>query len=390
MVKGQEIVIVAVGVGAVVISYMLGRYFSSSKRQSVRSGLSELVGNTPLVYLGTISRLIGCEVYGKADFLNPGGSVKDRFALRVARKAASEGFKGIVEATSGSTGISLTLAGLSLGLKSKIFVPDDQAPEKISMLRSIGASVQLTRPATISDPGHMCKEAERFSRENPEFYYTDQFENEENFKVHYETTGPEILQDAPNLNVFVAAAGTGGAIAGISAYLKQALSRKVTCILADVQGSALTSKINHGILYHSYDREGHRVKHPVDTVTEGIGLNRLTFNFESGLKYVDSAIVVTDAEAVHMAYYLLHKEGLFLGSSTAVNCAAVVKAWKRGLIKPGSVVCTILCDSGSRHLSKFWSHRFLDSKGLLPSFVDPVTGQVDDPSLIPDPLSFIE
>jgi len=374
----------------VALTLLVIGYLEYQSRKLKRSRcLHDSVGNTPLIFLKNISHIIGCDVYGKAEFLNPGGSIKDRFAQRIAHKAFALGYKGLVEATSGSTGISLTMAALSLGLKVKLFVPDDQAQEKISILRSLGASVTLTRPATISDPHHMCNEAQKYSQDNPDFYYTDQFDSAENFKIHYESTAEEIIDQAPGIKYFIASAGTGGTIAGVSARLKEYTHGGVCCLLADVQGSALATKVNDGVLFHELDREGHRVRHPMDTITEGIGLSRLTTNFNRGIDFIDAAITVTDGEAVRMAYYLLHIEGLFCGSSSAVNCAAVVKAWKLGLIKPGSVVVTILCDSGMRHLSKFWSHDFLRQKGLLPNFVNPVTGTVEDLGLVTSSIDFL-
>jgi len=380
---------IALVCGAACLLLLLRTQYSSRKPSKKTSGFHGLVGDTPVVLLQGISELIGCKVYGKAEFMNPGGSIKDRFATHIAQKAKSSGYMGLVEATSGSTGISLALAAFSLGLQVKLFIPDDLAREKISILRALGVNVELTKPASITDPSHMCKAAEKFARENPGYYYTDQFENEENFKVHNDTTAAEIIREVPQLHYFVASAGTGGTISGISTSLKYTDSR-ITTILADVHGSALAARVNHGVIYHSLDREGHRVNHPVDTITEGIGLNRLAGNFAKGLECVDSAVTITDEEAVKMAYYLLHKEGLFIGSSSAVNCAAVVKAYQRGMIRPGSTVVTILCDSGMRHLSKFWSHDFLRKHGLLPSYVDSLDGSIPDVSLIASPLSFLQ
>ncbi len=327
-----------------------------------KSGFEQLVGNTPLVKLTALSRLIGCEVYGKAEFLNPGGSVKDRVALAIVNSLPSKAV--VYEGTSGSTGISLTLAARAKGHEAVIFMPDDQAKEKQDLLRSLGATLKLVRPMSIIDPNHMCKAAERAAREDPMGVYANQFENKINFKTHYETTAKEILdQTDGKISVFVASAGTGGTIAGVSSRLKLELDN-VKCILADPQGSALATRINQGTLFNTKDKEGHRVRHPFDTVTEGIGLNRLTANFQIGIPFIDKAFEVTDMEAVKMSRYLLNSEGFFLGSSSALNCAAIVKAFKAGIINKGDVVVTILCDSGTRHVSKFWNYSFLEPLGL--------------------------
>lgn len=168
-------------------------------------------------------------------------------------------------------------------------------------------------------------------------------------------------------NVFVASAGTGGTIGGVSARLKHTFgSTRVKTILADPPGSGLCNKINHGTLFSIKDREGYRIRHPIDTIVEGVGLNRLTSNFKLATKFIDSAFEISDAETVEMANFLLKNEGLFLGSSSALNCACIIKAVKTGDIKPGDTVVTILCDSGMRHISKFWNLDYLQKLDLHP------------------------
>jgi cysteine synthase A len=365
------------GLGVLALQELLKRRKRSQLSDKTLSGFEQLVGNTPLVRLGKLSSLLGCEVYGKAEFLNPGGSVKDRVALAIT--ASHPPGSVVYEGTSGSTGISLTLASRAKNLRSVIFMPDDQAREKQDLIRALGAQLQLVRPMSIVDPNHMCKAAEKGSKTDVNGVYANQFENRLNFKAHFDSTAVEILdQTERRVNVFVASAGTGGTIAGVSCRLKLELGKKsVKCILADPQGSALGTRINTGTLFNTKDKEGHRVKHPFDTVTEGIGLNRLTDNFSLGIPFIDRAFEVSDQEAVCMSRYLLDSEGLFLGSSSAVNCAAIVKAWKAGEIKKGDVVVTILCDSGTRHVSKFWND------GYLEKFEISVTGTSD-------PLSFIK
>lgn len=338
----------------------------------------QLVGNTPLIRIESLSKLLKCEVYGKAEFLNPGGSVKDRLALAIINSLPAGAT--VYEGTSGSTGISLTLAAQARGHKAIIFMPDDQAKEKRDLISALGGDVRLVRPMSIVDPNHMCKAAEKAASADPIGIYANQFETKLNFKTHFDSTASEILdQTDRRVTVFVASAGTGGTIAGISARLKYELGKKnVKCLLADPPGSALATRINEGTLFNPKDKEGYRVKHPFDTVTEGIGLNRLTANFQIGIPFIDRAFEVSDLEAVKMARYLLATEGLFLGSSSAVNCAAIVKAVKQGHIKAGDVVVTILCDSGNRHVSKFWSKEYLKPLGL----------NVEPEDCI-DPLSFI-
>ena len=360
----KTLVSVCIGGAAVLLFQAIRSKLRERSSPLPLSGFEQLVGRTPLVKLQGLSRLLGCEVYGKAEFMNPGGSVKDRVALAIMKSVPPGAI--VYEGTSGSTGISLTLAARAKGHDAVIVMPDDQAKEKKDLIRALGARLELVRPMSIVDPNHMCKSAERAARDDPLGIFANQFENRLNFKTHYETTAVEILdQTNRRVSVFIASAGTGGTIAGVSARLKLELGKsRIKCILADPQGSALASRINHGTLFNPRDREGHRVRHPFDTVTEGVGLNRLTDNFQLGVSFIDKGFEVSDLEAVKMSRYLLRTEGLFLGSSSALNCAAIVKAFKAGLVKTGDVVVTILCDSGTRHVSKFWSDSYLEPLGL--------------------------
>ena len=365
---------VSVGLAIPWFLELLRRY--RSRCCSDKPCFEQLVGNTPLIKINSLSQILKCEVYGKAEFLNPGGSVKDRVALAIVN-ALPKGAT-IYEGTSGSTGISLSLAAQARGHGAKIFMPDDQAKEKRDLIAAVGGEVQLVRPMSIVDPNHMCKAAEKAALSDPNGVYANQFENKLNFKTHFDSTASEILdQTNRKVSVFVASAGTGGTVAGVSARLKFELGKKnVKCFLADPPGSALAARINEGTLFNPKDKEGYRVKHPFDTVTEGVGLNRLTANFQIGIPFIDKAFEVSDLEAVKMSRFLLRTEGLFLGSSSAVNCAAIVKAAKQGHIKPGDVVVTILCDSGNRHVSKFWSDEYLKPLGLTvnpPDFADPLS-----------------
>uniref|UniRef100_A0A0G4EZF2 Tryptophan synthase beta chain-like PALP domain-containing protein n=1 Tax=Chromera velia CCMP2878 TaxID=1169474 RepID=A0A0G4EZF2_9ALVE len=366
-----------------------------------------LVGNTPLVKLEEVSKDLGIELFGKAEFLNPGGSVKDRVAVKIIEVAEEQGKlkKGgtIFEGTSGSTGISLALAGNCKGYKTVIFVPNDQAKEKIQTLEAIGAEVRLCDTVGIVDEEHFVNAARREAqRLDPRgegiALFSNQFENLANCLAHIEGTGEEIWeQTGGDVDFFVSGAGTGGTIAGVALCLKKKKMKSservatvrggwfkrvfggwkkkesaegqkkkvnddVGVILSDPQGSALAGRVRTGTLFNPWDKEGHRKRISVDTIVEGIGLNRLTANFQLGLPLIDHAFSVSDREAVAISRYLVLKEGLFLGSSAAVNVAAVVKGVKTGVIPPGSRVVTILCDSGVRHLSKLYSVPFLQSR----------------------------
>eukprot|EP00386_Alphamonas_edax_P004978 GDKI01015625.1.p1 GENE.GDKI01015625.1~~GDKI01015625.1.p1 ORF type:complete len:407 (-),score=93.79 GDKI01015625.1:257-1477(-) len=325
-----------------------------------------LVGNTPLVKIKSLSAALGCEVYGKCEFTNPGGSVKDRVAKMIVQVAEQKGLLkpgGVVfEGTSGSTGISLALACNARGYECVIYMPNDQAKEKSDMLKALGARVVFTPQVSIVNDEHYCNAARRAAADsslNGRGFFADQFENPANFMAHFTETGEEIWrQTHGQVDAFVAAAGTGGTVAGVGACLK-AHNPQVKVVLADPQGSALHGRVKTGVLYTQEDAEGCRKKIIFDTVTEGIGLNRLTKNFSLGLPHIDDSFKVSDQEALEMSEFLLKNDGLFVGSSSAVNCCAIAKAVRGGVIKKGSVVVTILCDSGMRHLSKFYSPDYL-------------------------------
>lgn len=282
-------------------------------------------------------------------------------------------------------------------------MPSDQSTEKSNLLLKLGAVVDRVTPAPIVETGHFVNrarslahshgQAEQPSRESSPFekpnieamasdaaakqsrgFFADQFENSANWQAHYRTTGPEIyVQCEGKLDAFVAGAGTGGTISGVARYLKPRVSN-MTVVLADPQGSGLYNRVRYGVMFDTKEREGTRRRQQVDSIVEGIGINRVTANFEAGRELVDDAVRVTDAQAVAMARWLVEKDGIFIGSSSAVNCrsllaviyiltgsinsfictgfAAVKTALKLG---PGHRVVTILCDSGTRHLSKFWA-----------------------------------
>lgn len=238
-------------------------------------------------------------------------------------------------------------------------MPDDQSIEKSDILLKLGATVERVRPASIVDQNQFVNTARRRAQEHSEDptrpgrgFFADQFENTANYIAHQNTTGPEIYhQTGGHLDAFVAGAGTGGTISGVALALKPLLPA-LKIILADPQGSGLYNKIKYGVLFSSTEAEGTRRRHQVDSIVEGIGINRLTANFSAGMNLIDDVVKVSDVQAMRMAKWLVEKDGLFVGASSAVNCVAATKVAKG--VEKGSRVVTILCDSGSRHLSRFW------------------------------------
>ncbi|TRM70272.1 tryptophan synthase beta subunit-like PLP-dependent enzyme [Schizophyllum amplum] len=391
------------------------------RSEEILSGVAGLIGNTPLIRINSLSDALGVEILGKAEFLNVGGSVKDRVALRMIDDAERLGLlhphtgSRIFEGTVGSTGISIATVARARGYDATIIMPDDVAEEKVKALLALGAEVERVRPASIVDTKHNLarhraahfgdsasqsgdsspkphlissmstsvvvsttsdtKASEQNPEANEDFvvkprgYFADQFENHSNYQAHYDGTGPEIWrQTNGNLDAFVSGAGTGGTIAGVGRYIKSK-NPEVKLVLADPNGSGLYNKIKYGVMYDKKESEGTKRRHQVDTVVEGIGINRLTKNLELALPIIDDAFRVSDAEAVSMARYLVKHDGLFLGSSSACNLVAAVRLAKqegwtgvRGI--GGRRIVTILCDSGTRHYSKFWNDDYLDRAGL--------------------------
>lgn len=327
-----------------------------------KNGVEEMIGNTPMVKIRSLSEATGLNVYAKMELNNPGGSAKDRVALNIIRTIAEKGIKGsadkkncVFEGTSGSTGISLALCSNALGYSCHISLPDDTSLEKLSLLTALGAKVNKVKPASIVDPNQYVNAAKTCAEQYSDGVgiFADQFENEANWKCHYATTGPEIYRQLQGkIDLFVTGCGTGGTMAGVSRYLKEQIGESVQIVLADPQGSGFYNRIKYGVMYDKVEKEGTRRRHQVDTLVEGIGLNRITANFLKAEPYVDDAVRVTDEEALKMARWLCVNDGLFIGSSTAINAVAVMKYSKN--LKKGSTVCIIACDSGSRHLSKFW------------------------------------
>jgi cysteine synthase A len=238
-------------------------------------------------------------------------------------------------------------------------MPDDQAEEKAELLEKLGAEVEKVRPVPIVSTEHFVNLAKRRAKEHTEDknrkgrgLFADQFENEANYLAHMQTTGPEIYEQCGgDIDVFVAGAGTGGTISGVAMYLKPKVP-ELKVVLADPQGSGLYNRVKYGVMFNRSEAEGTRRRHQVDTIVEGVGINRVTRNFEAGRELVDDAVTVSDEQAMAMARWLVENDGIFIGSSSAVNCVAAVQMARQ--LGPGKRIVTILCDSGTRHLSKFW------------------------------------
>jgi cysteine synthase A len=322
-------------------------------RQEIRNGLGGTIGNTPLIRLRRASEATGCEILGKAEFLNPGGSVKDRAARGILDDAERRGLirpgGTLVEGTAGNTGIGFAHLCNARGYRCVIVMPDNQSPEKAALLRTLGAEVRIVKTVPYSDPNHYQKLAGRVAEELGAVY-GQQFDNTANRDAHYATTGPEIWRDTEGrIDAFTCATGTGGTLGGVSRYLKQQ-KPGVRIVLADPMGSALYRWIKHGEL----KSEGS------SAVTEGIGIGRVTANLADSP--IDDAVRVEDPEIVRTTYSLLQDEGLFLGGTSGANVAAAMHVARD--LGPGHTIVTILCDGGQKYLSRFYNREWLESKGL--------------------------
>jgi cysteine synthase len=316
-------------------------------------GVSYFIGNTPLIRLHRLSELTECEILGKAEFMNPGGSVKDRAALGIIEAAEAKGElkpgATIIEGTAGNTGIGLTVVGQSRGYKTVIVIPDNQSPAKVELLRALGAEVIVVPEKPYKDPGNYNKVAQRLAEERG-FFWANQFDNTANRQIHYHTTGPEIWdQTGGRVTAFVASVGTGGTLAGTSNYLK-GKNPSIAAVCADPYGAAMWSWFtNHNL----ETNDG-------DSFAEGIGQGRVTKNLE-GLE-VDEAYRIEDQTAFTIIQQLRSEEGIFLGLSSGINLAGAVRhARKRG---PGQTIVTILCDSGHKYISKLYNPEWIAQNGL--------------------------
>jgi cysteine synthase A len=377
------------------------------------SAYESLIGNTPLVKLPRLSRILQRDVYVKMESMNPGGTGKDRAAWAMLHAAEQEGTLPppiqehsheinhavttkapthvpqneteqsyetaiwqamrasrtgglVVEGTSGSTGISLATLCACRGHACLVVLPDDQAYEKQKILQTLQAHVLIVPNVSISNPKHYVNIARRLAQYarnqmNIPAVFVDQFENQANVQCHAHVTGREVLAQCPTLDAFVMSAGTGGTLAGIGTFLRQ---HRPTCriVLVDPPGSALYNKIQYGVAYTTEQQERGLLRHRYDTLAEGIGLDRVTQNLAYGLECIDEAVRVSDQDAVDMAHWMLQNEGLWVGSSSAMNVVGAIEtAWK---LSPGSRVVTVICDSGSRHLTRFWNRDFILERGL--------------------------
>ena len=320
----------------------------------IKNGFIGTVGNTPLIRLNSFSEETGCVILAKAEFLNPGGSVKDRAALYIIEDAEKKGLLKpggtVVEGTAGNTGIGLAHICNAKGYKCLIIIPDTQSLEKMDALRALGAEVRPVPAVPYKDPNNYVKLSGRIADEMENAIWANQFDNLANRRAHYETTGAEIwAQTGGTVDAWVASTGTGGTFAGVAMYLKEK-NPAIKCVVADPMGSGLYSYIKTGEIH----MEG-------TSITEGIGNSRITANMEGAP--ADDAIQIDDRDAIQVVYQLLQKDGLFMGGSTGINVAAAVALAKQ--MGPGHSIVTILCDSGSRYQSRIFNNEWLKSKGLL-------------------------
>ncbi|MCC3431054.1 MAG: cysteine synthase A [Microcoleus sp. PH2017_04_SCI_O_A] len=319
----------------------------------IKNGFVGTIGNTPLIRLNSFSDETGCEILGKAEFLNPGGSVKDRAALYIIKDAEEKGLLKpggtVVEGTAGNTGIGLAHICNAKGYKCLIVIPDTQSQEKIDALKTLGAEVRTVPAVPYKDPNNYVKLSGRLAAEMENAVWANQFDNLANRQAHFETTGPEIWEQTDGkIDAWVAATGTGGTFAGVSMFLKLK-NPAIKAVLADPMGSGL----------YSYFKTG-QIKTEGSSITEGIGTSRVTGNMEN--VSVDDAIQIDDTEAVRVVYQLLRKEGLFMGGSVGINVGAAVALAKQ--MGPGHRIVTVLCDGGARYQSRLFDRQWLASKGL--------------------------
>ena len=319
----------------------------------IKQGFVGTVGNTPLIRLNSFSDETGCEILGKAEFLNPGGSVKDRAALFIIEDAEKKGLLTpggtVVEGTAGNTGIGLTHICNAKGYKCVIVIPETQSKEKIDLLRTLGADVRTVPAVPYRDSNNYVKVSGRLADELDNAIWANQFENVANRQAHYATTGPEIWQQTDGtVHGWVAATGTGGTYAGTAMFLKEK-NPDIRCVVADPMGSGLYSYVKTG-----------EIKSEGNSITEGIGNGRVTGNMAGAP--ADDAIRIDDHEALRVVYQLLYKDGLFMGGSVGINVGAAVALAKQ--MGPGHTIVTVLCDSGSRYQSKIFNREWLEAKGL--------------------------
>jgi cysteine synthase len=320
----------------------------------IKRGFVGSIGNTPLIRLNSFSEQTGCEILGKAEFLNPGGSVKDRAALYIIQDAEERGLLKpggtVVEGTAGNTGIGLAHICNAKGYKCLIIIPETQSQEKIDLLRTLGAEVRTVPAVPYKDPNNYVRLSGTIASELENAIWANQFDNLANRRAHYETTAPEIwAQTDGKVDGWVTATGTGGTYAGVAMFLKEK-NPAIHCVVADPMGSGLYSYVKTG-----------EAKSEGSSITEGIGNSRITANMAGAP--ADDAIQVGDREAIQVIYQLLEKDGLFMGGSVGINVAAAVTLAKK--LGAGHTIVTILCDGGSRYQSKLFNREWLKQKGLI-------------------------
>jgi cysteine synthase A len=327
----------------------------------ITDGFTGAVGRTPLIRLRALSELTGCDILGKAEFMNPGGSVKDRAALGILQAAEANGqlHPGgtVVEGTAGNTGIGLAHLCNARGYRCLIVIPETQSAEKIAQLRILGAEVRTVPAVPYANPDNYVKLSGRIAAETPGAVWANQFDNLANRQAHFDSTGPEIWEQCEGqVDAWVSATGTGGTYAGVALFLKERRP-SLRCVLADPYGSALYQWATSGELRS----EG-------SSVTEGIGNSRVTANLAGAP--IDDAVRIDDPDALRTIYELLWQEGLYMGGSVGINVAAAVETARR--LGPGHRIVTVLCDSGDRYRSRLYDRAWLTSKGLeMPRKPDP-------------------
>ncbi|KAF1363554.1 PALP-domain-containing protein [Lizonia empirigonia] len=331
-----------------------------SRAQGIgQRGFLDAIGKTPLIRLNKLSEETGCNVLGKAEFMNPGGSVKDRAALFVVEHAEKAGLLQpggtVIEGTAGNTGIGLAHVCRAKGYKLVIYMPNTQSQGKIDLLRLLGAEVHPVPAVAFDNPANYNHQAQRHAEALPNAVWTNQFDNTANRQAHIETTGPEIwAQTNGALDAFTCATGTGGSLAGTTRYLKEKSSGRVKSYLADPPGSVL----------HSYiQSSGTLTTRSGSSITEGIGQGRVTSNLAPDLALLDGSLSISDAKTIAMVYRCLDDEGLYLGASSCLNVVAAKEVAE--LLGPGSTVVTLLCDGAYRYAERLFSRTWLEEKGLL-------------------------
>ncbi|ORY69554.1 tryptophan synthase beta subunit-like PLP-dependent enzyme [Pseudomassariella vexata] len=338
-----------------------------SRAQGIAKGLTGGIGNTPLIRLNTLSQQTKCEVLGKAEFMNPGGSIKDRAALYVVLDAEERGLLKpggtVVEGTAGNTGIGLAHVCRSKGYNLVIYMPNTQSQGKIDLLRLLGAEVYPVPAVAFEHPenyNHQARRhAERLTEEGGKgsAVWTNQFDNTANRRAHIETTGPEIWeQTGGKVDAFTCATGTAGTLAGVTRYLKTVSGGRVKSFIADPPGSVL----------HSYVQSGGKLaERKGGSITEGIGQGRITDNLAPDIGLVDDSLHISDEKSIEMVYRCLDEEGLYLGASSALNVVAAKEVAEK--MGPGHTVVTVLCDGAYRYADRLFSKKWLESKNLLGS-----------------------